>query len=222
MTVGDALKVHQISWSTKITVNKVYDNALLLFIGWIVATNKCGNGVSFSFDSFVKHEIRGEKRQYTCIHGDCELLTEFGARKARDIRAGDRVQLSDGTLVKVECALTQRVENQMEMCLIGKCWVTIEHPVRINDGEWVIPKDVVTPKEMFVDQVNNFVLESGHHVVVDGVECITLGHCLHEPQQLYHPIWGTNVIRDFLKTLPGYPNVEMTADSLRKLLQMNV
>ena len=220
LTVGDAFIIHVMRWSKEYKVNKrKYDTSLLLFIAWIVAEIKC-EAQHFDFEDFVKHEIRGEQRKSTCIHGDCFIETESGARKARDIRAGDLVQLSDGSLVKVECALTQRIENQMEMCLIGQCWVTIEHPVRINDGEWVLPKDVVTPKTMFVDQVNNFVLESGHHVVVDGVECITLGHCMDEPQQLYHPVWGTDVIRDFLKTLPGYPNVEITAVSLRKLLQM--
>lgn len=154
-----------------------------------------------------------------CIYGDCKILTECGARRARDICAGDLVQLSDGSLVKVECSLTQRIEAEMEMCLIGQCWVTTEHPVRIGNGGWVIPKDIMEPEMVFVDQINNFVLERGHHVMVDGVECITLGHMMDEPQQLYHAIWGTNVIREFLKTLPGYPNVVVTAEALIKLMQ---
>ncbi len=81
-----------------------------------------------------------------------------------------------------------------------------DSPIRIGSSEWLIPYDVVGCIEMYVDEVNNFVLESEHCVIVDGVECITLGHMFSDPV-VSHPVWGTKVICQFLESLPSYPNV---------------
>ena len=62
--------------------------------------------------------------------------------------------------------------------------------------------------EMYIKMINNFILEetSLHHVLVGDIECITLSHMFEDPV-VKHPIWGSQIIHQYLKSLPSYPNV---------------
>ena len=76
--------------------------------------------------------------------------------------------------------------------------------------EWRLPQDAVPTAMLGVATLCNFVLEEGAWcVVVDGVECITLGHGLADPR-VQHPTWGTRAIRRYLESLPGFPSVTIT------------
>jgi len=50
--------------------------------------------------------------------------------------------------------------------------------------------------------VYNFVLDSCHVLMVNGVECVSLGHGLTEPG-VAHPYYGNLILRDLVE-LPGW------------------
>ena len=53
--------------------------------------------------------------------------------------------------------------------------ITNYHPIFINN-QWQFPVDVQPSQKTFIDKYYNFVLESGHTLKVNGIDCITLGH----------------------------------------------
>jgi hypothetical protein len=61
--------------------------------------------------------------------------------------------------------------------------------------------------------IYNFVLETCHVIIVNGYECVTLGHNLAEPE-IYHPYYGTNKITEDLLTLPVAANGQRTAPGI--------
>eukprot|EP01083_Nonionella_stella_P149688 475781_1 len=213
-------------------LNKKYDKKLHMYLTWLVSVLHHGTGSSdsrfsrldyynqvfscidinkYAFRDFVAFEIlekpRPPPREHICVLADCLVEMACGKKAARDICAGDIVRTANGSLTKVMCTVTQRIDDVIKMCNIGECCITPEHPIRnIGSDEWQMPYDMVQSVEMYVDQVNNFVLESGHCVIVDDVECITLGHMLSDPI-VKHPVWGTQVVCDFLKSFPSHPDV---------------
>eukprot|EP01083_Nonionella_stella_P089168 248773_1 len=235
LIIGDALEIYS-TYSEKsgrsngFKLNKKYDKQLHLYLGWLVSVLQYDNNWGkewdcrhhrvfrnidinnkFAFRAFVRFEIlekpRPPPREHICVLGDCLVQMNCGKKPAKDIRAGDMVRTANGKVTKVMCTVAQKINDVMKMCNIGQCCITQEHPIRnIGSDEWMMPYDVVESVEMYVDQVNNFILESGHCVIVDDVECVTLGHMLSDPA-VKHPVWGTQVVCEFLKSFPTYPDV---------------
>ena len=58
-------------------------------------------------------------------------------------------------------------------------------------------------REPIIPWVVNFVLESSHVLLVDGVPCVTLGHGLQEAVAA-HPFWGTASVVDALRGCEGW------------------
>ena len=191
----------------------------------------------FMFYEIEGNQRPPPKKSTYCIYGNCLIKSWDCAnnkeifKQARDIRAGDIIVTSNGKLVKVICSVTQIINDIIDICQVGEnglCLITPEHPYREicnqcnlkerekekvkkkenEQREWKIPYKERQCIKMFVDQVNNFILESNseHHVVIDNIECITLGHMFDDPI-VKHDIWGTNVICQFLQSMQTYPNV---------------
>ena len=79
--------------------------------------------------------------------------------------------------------------------------LTKGHPVRI-DGVWRKPEDVGIPTPNPSNMVWNFVLESNHILLVNGMECCTLGHGFQE-DGVRDEYWGSRVLDD-LSRMPGW------------------
>ena len=105
----------------------------------------------------------------------------------QDLRKGCRVLGADGGAHKVLCMVTYSGAKTLRLpAAWGSLSVTAWHPVRRTPaGAWRFPADVAAeeacegselPALCEQRQVYNVVLESGHVVLVDGVECVTLGH----------------------------------------------
>ena len=107
---------------------------------------------------------------------------------------------------------------------MSRCWLTAEHPVKVS-GQWLLPKQICKPviRDASDRLVYNLMIQmgSGHSVLVDGLECVTLGHgecsflslklltcCRTGLKQgpLAHQLWGS-AIRPFLHTHPQYPRI---------------
>eukprot|EP00930_Biecheleria_cincta_P073848 TRINITY_DN6111_c0_g3_i1.p1 TRINITY_DN6111_c0_g3~~TRINITY_DN6111_c0_g3_i1.p1 ORF type:complete len:932 (+),score=104.53 TRINITY_DN6111_c0_g3_i1:303-2798(+) len=145
-----------------------------------------------------------------CIHEDCLVEMHGHSRKCvRDVLPGDQIKSIDGEPATVLCTVRTCVQKRIEVCRVSLgCCVTSEHPVKLPEShEWAIPKDIILPCFEYVDSVYNFVLERpAHAVLIDGVACVSLGHCLDHPV-LRHEIWGSSRILAYLQDQPNYPEV---------------
>ena len=53
--------------------------------------------------------------------------------------------------------------------------ITKYHPV-IYGGKWQFPTDIFKPKKVNISAYYNFVLDKGHTMTINGIQCVTLGH----------------------------------------------
>ena len=94
------------------------------------------------------------------------------------------------------------------MSQIDDLIITPWHPIRINNN-FTFP-EYVSPGEVFkCDYVYNLVLESGHIVRVDDIECVTLGHSFKDPESasekiVTHDYFGSQKIIEDLMKLDGW------------------
>ena len=70
--------------------------------------------------------------------------------------------------------------------------VTPWHPV-LFAGEWSFPCSIRSPSPLYMDCVYNVVLSSGHVIVINGLQFITLGHGNDSHPVLAHAFFGTQV-----------------------------
>jgi len=166
-------------------------------------------GVTRGFEGYDFSNVRFRD----CFHPKCAVLMASGDYKfAEDIQAGEVVQTAEGVSV-VECTVKSVIQSS-QFCSIGDgCLVTPSHPVFLN-GSWVRPKSISSISRISVNFVYNFLLESGHTVFINGIECITLGHDaqVHD-YDLPSKIQGTNVYVNYLRQLPDYPNIVKYCDT---------
>lgn len=145
-----------------------------------------------------------------CIAGDCIVSMADGSQKRIDqIVKGDKVVSSTegaGTVSEVVCAVKTHCFNGREslVTLPGGLRLTPYHPVR-QDSSWHFPLNLAVPhRDTRCDFVYNFVLSGENHaMVVNGLECITLGHGL-EGDVVAHPYFGTQCVVDDLRKMRGF------------------
>ena len=70
--------------------------------------------------------------------------------------------------------------------------VTPWHPV-LFAGEWRFPCSIRSPSPSHMDCVYNVVLSTGHVIVINGLQFITLGHGVDDHPVLAHAFFGTQV-----------------------------
>lgn len=74
----------------------------------------------------------------------------------------------------------RRLRSGSLLKLPGDLLITNNHPVRIS-GEWSMPGKMDIAELVLLEEpvyIYNFVLESCHVLMVNGYECVTLGHNL--------------------------------------------
>jgi len=111
---------------------------------------------------------------------------------------------ADGRGAKVVCVVKTRFENgKTELVrLTGGLVATPYHPVRMN-GTWQFPIQIGKVEERVCPAVYDFVLETGHVMLINGIECITLGHEF-EGEVIQHPYFGTKRVLEDLKNMSGW------------------
>eukprot|EP00026_Physarum_polycephalum_P002923 Phypoly_transcript_02932.p1 GENE.Phypoly_transcript_02932~~Phypoly_transcript_02932.p1 ORF type:complete len:623 (+),score=142.69 Phypoly_transcript_02932:708-2576(+) len=145
-----------------------------------------------------------------CIAGECVVSMADGSEKRVDqIAKGDKVASSitgAGSSSEVVCVVRTHCYNGREslVTLPGGLRLTPYHPVRVNDA-WKFPLDLVVPhRDARCDFVYNFVLRGETHaMVVNGIECVTLGHGM-EGDVVAHPYFGTQCVVDDLRKMRGF------------------
>jgi len=130
-----------------------------------------------------------------CFDGNCLVLTGDKSEKCvKDIKKGDIIISSNGRQAKVICVVKTHCKNGKANLveLDGGLLITPWHPVRIN-SVWSFPSDLEKVSERYCPAVYSFVLESEHIMIINGIECVTLGHNFKEPV-VQHSYFGTEQV----------------------------
>ncbi|CAF5096563.1 unnamed protein product, partial [Rotaria sp. Silwood1] len=77
--------------------------------------------------------------------------------------------------------------------------ITPWHPIRI-DGKWKFPHDIRHEQEIECQEMYNFVLDQCHISIINGFECVTLGHHF-KGEVIEHPYFGTAKVVDDLRAM---------------------
>merc|ERR1719223_897050 len=101
------------------------------------------------------------------------------------------------------CALPVGQEKAL-VTLCGGLKITPRHPVRIG-GVWSAARDVPGAASVpnHAKYVCNLVLDSGHVLLVDGMECATWGHGI-VGYGISRPFFGTQRVLNNLALLEGW------------------
>ncbi|CAF3169117.1 unnamed protein product [Rotaria socialis] len=135
-----------------------------------------------------------------CFHGGCLVRLMNGTTKLiKDVQPGDRMAPHGGMVnyvVKTKCQNKTAKMVVIDNGLIITAW----HPIRLGQ-QWVMPCSLVSaPTEISCEEVYNFALDQGHTVVVNDIECVTLGHGFKE-DVVRHNYYGTQRVIDDLRQL---------------------
>jgi len=127
-----------------------------------------------------------------------------------DICKGDLLYSTSSSPARVACVVkTVTATGKTQLVkLDGGLQVTPYHPLRVN-GVWTFPCDIAESVESQCDAVYSFVLESTGCepiMVINGYECVTLGHGLETSKVVAHPFFGTKKVIDALKSFTGWDN----------------
>lgn len=137
-----------------------------------------------------------------CFHGECEVLLRNGLKKlVKDICPGDIVRTPDGIgaavvyCIKIECTHSRA----SMVCFDSGLVITPWHPIRIG-GIWTFPRDLGPEKQLDCREMYNFILDTCHMVVINGYECVTLGHNF-KGDIIEHPYFGTHRVVEDLRAI---------------------
>ena len=142
-----------------------------------------------------------------CFAGHCLVRMADGSmKKASEIQRGDVLSTgSVGGTASVVAVLKTVFQNAAPelVSLPGGLQITKYHPVRIN-GKWSFPIDLASSAPVPETRaVFSYVLDQGHVCVVDGVECVGLGHNF-EGEVVGHPFFGSQKIVEAMKQMKGW------------------
>ena len=140
-----------------------------------------------------------------CFDGNGIVQLADGCTKlVKELTKNDLVMSSDGKVSKIKCVVRTPVNKNIHLVSINNILITPWHPVKHNDN-WIFPLDISKPQATYIDYVYNFVFENHYSMLVNGVECIGLGHEQQGPV-LYHPYYGTQCVIQDLMQLDGWDN----------------
>lgn len=152
-----------------------------------------------------------------CFAGECTVDTPTGPRAINGLKRGDFVLTPKGASVAVACVVVSKCRDNTAFFVefSGGLRITPYHPVRL-DGVWQHPQDRHSVFEAPCGEVFNLVLEAQHVVVVNGVECITLGHGFQDDPILRHPYLGTDKVVDDLRKCVSWTTGRVRIDCMTR------
>jgi len=127
----------------------------------------------------------------------------------------DQIQKDDMVTkgARVVCVVETKCSEPVWLThLSNDLMITPYHPIQMN-GKWQFPCDISKRTvQMSVPAVYNVVLETDHILVVNGFNCVTLGHGFKGPV-IEHPYFGTDKIIKDLEAMSGWISGHVTLDS---------
>lgn len=116
-----------------------------------------------------------------CFHGNCSITMADGTTKPlREVRRGEKVLAGAGQVGTVWCVTrTPATNGKMKLVRLPntQLMATPYHPVKVA-GKWQFPCDLGQTDVVPCDAVFNLLLKDGASMVIEGVECVALGHGL--------------------------------------------
>lgn len=138
-----------------------------------------------------------------CFSGDCMVEMEDGGGKLVSlVEKGD--VLAGGVVVRTVIKTELTTEATTMVVFPEGLTITPWHPMKSEEG-WVFPADIGMLQDVPLDAYYNFVLESGHTAIIDGITVCTLGHGFEGPV-ISHPYFGTQAVIEDLKKCDGWEN----------------
>jgi len=151
-----------------------------------------------------------------CFAGQCKVMMgDKTFKRVDNIQKNDIIMTPNGE-AKVECIVKTNCLNQKAdlVELEGGLIVTPWHPIRVN-GKWCFPNTLGQVKELDCNAVYSFVLDSNHVLLINGIECIALGHGFKE-EVAQHDYFGTEKVLNDLKRIGNWEDglVELNPGSI--------
>lgn len=152
-----------------------------------------------------------------CFHGECTVrLMDGTITLVKNIKPGDQIAPHGGVVnyvVKTKCPNNKAKMIVFDNGLIITAW----HPIRLNQ-QWIMPCSLASgPTEISCEEVYNFALDQGHTVLVNDVECVTLGHGFKD-DIVRHSYYGTKRVIEDLRRLDNEQHnsgiIQITANDL--------
>jgi hypothetical protein len=145
----------------------------------------------------------------TVVNGGVELDEP---RVVSELRAGDKVRVSDGGVAKVRCLIRLQRDPSRLMRAFPNAPLTITpgHPI-LYKKQWVLPRSLPSSEAQWVKCVDGFVysivLDQSHMLRVGqgehSISCITWGHNMKQ-SPLSHPFFGSQRVIEALEQQPGW------------------
>jgi hypothetical protein len=127
-------------------------------------------------------------------------MADGNLKRVSQITRGDYVKTCFGE-GKVACTLRGSCLGNLSKLveLKGGLLITPYHPIRIN-RVWQFPCDIAQTNIRSCEFIYNFVLENGHTMEINGIECVTLAHHFKE-NIVKHDYFGTEAVIIDLKNM---------------------
>eukprot|EP00301_Raphidiophrys_heterophryoidea_P027570 c9716_g1_i1.p1 GENE.c9716_g1_i1~~c9716_g1_i1.p1 ORF type:complete len:720 (+),score=170.48 c9716_g1_i1:77-2161(+) len=149
-----------------------------------------------------------------CFHGNCLVSMADGSlQQLSKVQRGNHVLTGAQQSASVVCLVETLVPEGQGVAFVqppnSKLRVTPWHPIRVN-GEWRFPADVSQEAELIpkIDlecrSVFSLVLDTHHVAVIDGIECVCLGHGFTDNTVVTHEYLGTQKVVQDLAGAPGF------------------
>jgi adenylate kinase family enzyme/Mg-chelatase subunit ChlD len=134
----------------------------------------------------------------SCFAGNCltHVLKEEKeiVTKVEDLRVGDWVKSVNG-YAKLKHVLRKTYATDL-FDFEGGLRLSERHPYReIGTQKWLRPECESYVSKSVEEMVYNFVLESQHIILVNGKECLTLGHDFPDPT-IQHPLYSSSILME--------------------------
>ena len=153
-----------------------------------------------------------------CFSGDSLVLMADGSSKpCSQIKKGDLVSTPNKSSTKIVCVVkTNCKDGKAELVRVNDLLVTAYHPIRINK-QWCFPSDLAKPISMDCEAVYSFMVKDQNVMIINGVECVTLGHSFQEPV-VKHAFFGSELVTKNLQNMKGWGRglVEFTPGCMLK------
>ena len=135
-----------------------------------------------------------------CFTGDTKIyINKNVCINAGDIKSGDNVLTINNQVTKIVCVVKYFCRNT-DIIRIQNLGITPWHPIKkILSNKWEFPISITKTRKEYITEVYNFVLATGHILIVDDYECVTYGHNL-ESEIVKHEYFGDKIIDDLKKT----------------------
>ena len=139
-----------------------------------------------------------------CFHPNSLVTLSTGEQiPITALKKGDCVLSDCGVIATVACIIKyQSTAATLAFSKLDDLLITPWHPIRVK-GEFIFPNKVATTINLPCDVVYNVVLESGHILVVNEIECVTMGHSFREGDA-QHPYFGSTAIVEDLRQFSGW------------------